>query len=457
MAPKLPARWKKFVRSYSTRRDYWYQPKGLAVSANSIYERLLILREFEGSEFWRNCQAPYIERLKEEGISAAESYWREGGAPLARMLKQVFTVLGLAWIDEKEYVEITSAGNMFLEADDRVEFLSRQVLRYQFSNPVISSIAHRSIKIHPIPFLVRLLQSVGDRRISHVEYMLFPSRAREIHQVDEIADMVEEFRNQDEDVRELIAQSCRLYRLPGPGDNSMYRRIGLNRTYAYKMWTLSSLISKDSDRSLTLNVSSLRGEIRDYLDDYAANGTFVEFRSKKEFLSWMGDTRLRATKPIALAIYLDRGDTKAASSVKREMGASKEEIRQFKRMMLSEKNLEDHIEGNIEPFGRELNLNLELVDRQYQTTVGTIDLLARDKSKGAFVVIELKKSKTADRVFGQLSRYMGWVRKNLAGNNEVYGVIVGTSIDNKLRAARDAHDTKVYLVEFESKMNITVE
>src|SRR3546814_10105813 len=84
-------------------------------------------------------------------------------------------------------------------------------------------------------------------------------------------------------------------------------------------------------------------------------------------------------------------------------------------------------------------------------------ILARDKKTGGYVVIELKKGRAADKVFGQLSRYMGWVKKNLAGDAPVAGMIVGTSIDDKLRAARDAHDTKIDLVTYSSKMSFKVE
>ncbi|MGN6123415.1 MAG: endonuclease NucS domain-containing protein, partial [Sphingomonas oligoaromativorans] len=94
--------------------------------------------------------------------------------------------------------------------------------------------------------------------------------------------------------------------------------------------------------------------------------------------------------------------------------------------------------------------------RQYSTTVGPIDLLARDKKTGQYVVIELKKGRSADKVYGQLSRYMGWVKANLAGGAEVMGVIVGSKIDDKLRSAVSAHATKVLLVEFESKMSVSV-
>jgi hypothetical protein len=38
----------------------------------------------------------------------------------------------------------------------------------------------------------------------------------------------------------------------------------------------------------------------------------------------------------------------------------------------------------------------------------------------------------------------------------VHGVIVARHIDDKLKAARDAHDTKVALIEFEMKIGAKV-
>jgi len=138
------------------------------------------------------------------------------------------------------------------------------------------------------------------------------------------------------------------------------------------------------------------------------------------------------------------------------MGASTSEVRKFKNMLISEKTLEDNVEKNFDDLGRRLGRTLELVGRQYPTTVGPIDLLGRDKKTGQYVVVELKKGRSADKVFGQISRYMGWVKKNLANGEDVAGAIVAAKIDDKLRSARDAHATDVQLVEFESKMSMKV-
>ncbi len=125
-------------------------------------------------------------------------------------------------------------------------------------------------------------------------------------------------------------------------------------------------------------------------------------------------------------------------------------------MIISEKAVEDYLEGNLDVIGSKIGADLVLLGRQYSTPVGPIDLLTRDKKTSDYVVIELKKGRSADKVYGQCSRYMGWVRKNLAHGESVHGAIVARGIDNKLKAARDAHDTKVHLIEFEMKVGTNV-
>lgn len=445
----LSPHWKRFVTRYASDHSYWYQPKGLAVTADAIRARLTILQEFEGTAPWRECQEAYIDRLREEGISAAS------GAPLARMLKQVMAVLGLAWVDPSDLVEITDAGRAFLDESEGADVLALQSLRYQFWNPVISSKTLQSIKLHPVPFLVRLMQSL-DGNLTGDEYALFVARAKSYADVDRVAAEIDLYRQLDLSERRAVANACDAYAIGGAKRSSIYNTVRLNRPYAFKMWTLSGLIDVDDNHSLTLKNSSLRGETRAWLDEYAANGTYIVFADEKEFVAWMGDQALRPTRETALEIYTSRGDLESATHVKKVMGASSSELREFRSMMISEKTLEDNIEANLAAFGKRLGRQLVLVGRQYGTTVGPIDLLCRDTKSGEFVVVELKKGRSADKVFGQLSRYMGWVRKNLAGGGHVVGVIVGSHIDAKLRAARDAHDTDVTLVEYDSRVSVNV-
>lgn len=75
--------------------------------------------------------------------------------------------------------------------------------------------------------------------------------------------------------------------------------------------------------------------------------------------------------------------------------------------------------------------------RQYPTDIGTIDLLCIDNNK-KFVVIEIKKETGSDKTVGQITRYMGWIKKNLANNKEVRGIIIVHEIDERLEYSSSA-------------------
>lgn len=84
---------------------------------------------------------------------------------------------------------------------------------------------------------------------------------------------------------------------------------------------------------------------------------------------------------------------------------------------------------------------------EYPTEVGPIDILAVDQD-GNFVVFELKNSRGPDRTMGQLLRYMGWIRRKMAGEKQVFGVIVAREMDEKLKFAA-LEVPKVSLMEYE--------
>lgn len=68
---------------------------------------------------------------------------------------------------------------------------------------------------------------------------------------------------------------------------------------------------------------------------------------------------------------------------------------------------------------------------EYPTLTGPIDVLAVDQD-GALYIFELKRGRSPDAAVGQITRYMAWVRENLADGDEVSGVIVAESIPSKL-------------------------
>ncbi len=106
-----------------------------------------------------------------------------------------------------------------------------------------------------------------------------------------------------------------------------------------------------------------------------------------------------------------------------------------------EKHLEDFLVQNWN--NTELGNNYEifsedgeLVGQQYQTDTGPIDILAISKDKKTLLVVELKKGRVSDSVVGQIQRYMGYVKDELAESNQlVKGIIIGLEDDNKIKRA----------------------
>ena len=94
--------------------------------------------------------------------------------------------------------------------------------------------------------------------------------------------------------------------------------------------------------------------------------------------------------------------------------------------------------------------------RQAKTDVGVIDILARNNS-GNWLVVELKRGRCADKTLGQIQRYMGWVKANIArGYDNVVGYIIGTHKDEKLEYALKVCND-VYFVEYSMFAEMTLD
>jgi len=94
----------------------------------------------------------------------------------------------------------------------------------------------------------------------------------------------------------------------------------------------------------------------------------------------------------------------------------------------------------------------ELASNYYAGEAGQIDLLAHHKKEKRWLVIELKRNQSSDKTVGQVLRYMGWVKENLADkNDEVEGLIISHVNDVKLQYALNYTknvDVLLYEVKF---------
>ncbi len=78
----------------------------------------------------------------------------------------------------------------------------------------------------------------------------------------------------------------------------------------------------------------------------------------------------------------------------------------------------------------------EPVGQQYETDAGTIDILAISRDKKKLLVVELKKGRATDVVVGQVLRYMGYVKDQIAEPDQIVeGVIIAFEDDQRLKWA----------------------
>lgn len=136
-----------------------------------------------------------------------------------------------------------------------------------------------------------------------------------------------------------------------------------------------------------------------------------------------------------------------------------EESSYSKGLFYMEKQLEDFIINNWDntELGKKYDLiyeNGDLISKQYKTDIGIIDILAKDKATKNYVVIELKRDQSSDDTFGQLTRYMGWVKRHLKDEN-VKGIIIAGRYDKKLDYALEyaPNDTEVFIYNVSFTLN----
>lgn len=123
-----------------------------------------------------------------------------------------------------------------------------------------------------------------------------------------------------------------------------------------------------------------------------------------------------------------------------------------------ERHLQDFLWDNWRdtPLGQEWELYAEEGEPdagyEFPSGVGRIDLLAKHKAKPQWLIIELKRGQTSDATVGQVLRYMGWIKENLAEpDEEVRGLIIAHEADDNLRYALSIIpdiDLQCYEVQF---------
>ncbi len=151
-----------------------------------------------------------------------------------------------------------------------------------------------------------------------------------------------------------------------------------------------------------------------------------------------GESTATLSRDLSLAKALDAyPDLK---SIKKKSKAMKR-LKEIKTGMPSkddtrfgkEDELQEYLANNWDktPFAEEWEIQKKWTKGKFDTgKVGIIDLLAKHKTEPKWLVIELKIDRSSDVAVGQVLRYMGWVKRELARDEEVVeGLIISNSPD----------------------------
>ena len=205
--------------------------------------------------------------------------------------------------------------------------------------------------------------------------------------------------------------------------------------------------TKESKTSWPNEILNNEKKISDYLDDPPRYGDSFVFKTYKLSVQ---DKKVGYTddndKPISNDT-LNKDLTDIINYYKKSLSLEikKEDSSIGQGIFWMEKQLEDFIVDNWNET--DLGKKYDLVDQQYKTDVGIIDILATDKKTKSHVVIELKRNQTNDEVLGQIKKYMGWVKVHKKDEN-VIGIVVAKQFDKKFYYAMQM-EKDVYPLEYE--------
>ena len=205
--------------------------------------------------------------------------------------------------------------------------------------------------------------------------------------------------------------------------------------------------TKEAKTSWPNEILNNEKKISDYLEDPPRYGDSFVFKTyspsiKDNKISYVDDNN----KPISNET-LNNDLTEIINYYKKTVSLeiTKEDSPIGQGIFYMEKQLEDFIVDNWNET--DLGKKYDLIDQQYRTDVGIIDILATDKKTKSHVVIELKKNQTNDEVLGQIKKYMGWIKVHKKDDN-VIGIVVAKKFDKKFYYAMQM-EKDVYPLEYE--------
>ena len=348
-----------------------------------------------------------------------------GKTAIAREIRVAMQNMGFC-LYANQTLWMTPAGKAFLkEGADHTAMMEKLLWSYHLDNPVNEGAV--GFDLFPHAVLLEILLALPDHRVSRDEFVLFVGRCRNAAAIPQVIALINEWRKLTPNQREAVI---------GGAGREFEKRV-TDTSYALGFHATASYLRRFKDtrgRKGILLRAGIAQAVGDRLAAHRASAVKIDFAQPADFIAFHGDPEAELNPMANVEYLLDTSQwTKALAAFKKLPAALRggKTESQFEREVFLEKDLEDYLITHpelIEP-------GLKLAGRQTRIEVGALDMLCR-AANGDQVVIELKKVRASDKVFGQICRYIGCIRAhhNKAGKT-VRGYIIGIAIDDKLRYA----------------------
>lgn len=406
--------WKPFIAAHRADGRFQYFPHA-HIGTDRFPGVVAVLASFEGQS-WSDSKV--MAALRKAKLTT-------GTTAGARMIRKATENLGFCWFDN-HILWITPAGRAFIEGKARTKLLESLLWRYHLSNPVNDGAI--GFDIFPHMALLEILIALPDHRVTRDEFILFVGRCRSKASIPETIELIKAWRTESRASQDQIIAALK---------PSEFGRRVTDSSYVLGFHGVASYLERFNDARGRKGIglkNSTAAAVGERLEAHKAGARPIEFRNAADFIAFHGDPEADLD-PLANVDYLlDTSQWDKAIAAFRNLPAQSrggKSVKEFEAEVFLEKDLEDFLVKNLDL----VEGGLKLVKRQKQIEVGALDILCR-AANGNLVVVELKKVRASDKVFGQICRYIGCISAHHSkANQPVRGYIVGSEIDDKLRYA----------------------
>jgi RecB family endonuclease NucS len=410
----IPNAWDQFVKDYKADRHFQYFPHA-HVGTERFAGFVTVLANFQGRQW---TDAAVMAALRKAKLTS-------GKGAGARMARKATENLGFCSFSS-HVLTMTPAGLAFIEDKaKRTELMERLLWRYQLSNPVNDGA--KDFDLFPHLALLRILCALDDHRITRDEFILFVGRCRTAKDVPTTIKLIKAWRSLSIAEEDAVISAL---------SKAEFSRRQTDSSYALGFHATASYLERFSDnrgrKGIRLKAKAV-DEVRKKLEQSEGMDT-VKFADAPDAIAYYGSSE-KAADPLAnLDHLLDTSQWDKAVAAFRKLPKPLRGGRtpkQFQAEVFLERDLENYLVKNMD----KIEPGLKFKQKQYGIRTGVIDLLGIAKN-GDLVVVELKKVRASDKVFGQLCRYLGYMAEHeKPAGKTVRGYIVGSEIDIRLQYA----------------------